>query len=324
MKPEMIRTQAEKFLESVKQQQRILVTTHVSPDGDAIASLLAAAKMIHLMGSQAICFLDGGIPSHIVFLPGSGEIITSFDNAPENFDAVLAVDAATLERIGDTAKLIQPGQPIINIDHHADNPEYGHLNIIFPEAASTTEILFQIAVTLNLPIDKDLATLLYTGLVTDTGGFRYSNTSARAFQAACDLTQRGANPNQIAEAVFASNTESSIRMLTNALSNLDICHHGQIATMSVDTVEGREEPEDLAEYPLRVRGVVACALFRKKDGKTRVSLRSRGAVSVSDIAHTFGGGGHPNAAGFTVAEEIDTVRPRVIEALRQEVEKSTF
>jgi len=320
---EEIQTLAGELFDNVKRYHRLLVTTHVSPDGDAIASLIATAKILEQMGCEAICCLDGEISSHLTFVLGDVEVITTPDKFPTDFDAMVAVDAATVERLGDVGKLINEDTFVFNIDHHGDNPKYGKLNIILPEAASTTEILFHLALSLNLTIDKDLASLLYTGLVTDTGGFRYSNTSARSFQAACQLTQLGAHPNQIAEAVFASNSQSGMKTLAAALANLEVTHEGLIATMWIDLDNGFDEPEDLGEYPLRIRGVLACAYIRRKDGKTRVSLRSRGSVSVSGIAHDHGGGGHSKAAGFRTNEGIESIRLKVIEELRREVDRTS-
>jgi phosphoesterase RecJ-like protein len=240
--------------------------------------------------------------------------------AKMKYDRVLMVDAATYPRVGEVASLVAADALIVNVDHHDDNTNFGKINIVRPKAASTTEILFDFCEALDLLISADLATQLYTGLMTDTGGFRYSNTSVHSFETAARLVELGAEPNVIAEAVYASNSPAGMKLLSAALGSLELASQGRIATMTIEPEDGWEEAEDLADYPLKVRGVRASALFRLKNGTVRVSLRGRGHINVSEIARRFGGGGHLKAAGFTIQGDLEEIRAQVIELLRREVE----
>ncbi len=300
----------------------VLVTTHLAPDGDAAASLLAAAVVVERCGGNPVCLLDGDVPPHLDFLPGADAVRkTGRDDGADRFDTVLVVDAANLERIGEVKTRISADARIVNLDHHADNTRFGHLNIVRPEASSTAEILFDLCEALRLPLSTPLATLLYTGILTDTGGFRHTNTTAHTFYAAGKLAESGADPNAVAEAVYAGNSPAGIKLLGEALSSLELSPDGRLAAMTITPPDGWEETEDLAEYPLRVRGVQAAALLRVLDGAVRVSLRARGSVNVSEVAHRFGGGGHPKAAGFTAAGDPETIRRRVFELLQGEIER---
>ncbi len=312
---------ASQFKDLLRKRKSVLVITHNSPDGDAIASLLSAAEILRSMGSEPTCVVDGEIPSRFRFLDADNSIWNCASAEGKLWSDVLIVDAANEKRIGEAARLINPDASIVNIDHHEDNTRFGTLDIICPDAASTTEILFDIANALGIIINERLATFLYTGLLTDTGGFRFSNTKARTFEIAADLVGKGAAPNVIYRRIFSSNAASSMRLLGEALTSLQFEADGRIGIMEIHPRNDDEELEELSEYALKINGIKASALFRIKDGITRVSLRGREEVNIADVARYFGGGGHPKAAGFTSDQDYVSVRSEVIERLIQEIEK---
>lgn len=301
---------------------RVLVTTHTSPDGDAIASLLTASEIIRLMGGEAISVLDSEVPERFRFLPGSNQIVRPESLAPKIWDCVAVVDAGNLDRIGQVSERISPDTTVINVDHHPDNLHFGKLNIVYAQASSTTELLFDLVQALELPVTAQLSTLLYTGLMTDTGGFRFSNTTEGAFSLAARLTKCGANPCDIAQAVFSDNSLPSLKLLGEALDSLELTDDGRVASMTVEYDEKREEMEELADYALAVKGVQAAALFRVGKEVSRISLRGRGSADVGRIARRFGGGGHKNAAGFTYRNHQSEIQNQIINALREEIESS--
>jgi len=301
----------------------VLATTHVSPDGDAIASLLAAAQIITALGSRAVCVLDDPMPGRLLFLPDSDQILK-----PEQFaqvfhasppDAAMVVDCGSLKRIGGVADRIPAGAKLVNVDHHPDNAFFAALNIVYPDASSTTEILFDIARALAIPLSQDLATLLYAGLMSDTGGFRFSNTSQKSFQVAAILAQKGANAFNVACAIYRANSSAGLKLLGEALTSLQIEADGRIAFMTTQNGNSQDECEDAVDFALSVRGVRAAALFRVATEECRVSLRASGDYNVAKIARSFGGGGHQKAAGFTSPAKLEEVRRQVLEAMREEV-----
>ncbi len=301
----------------------VLATTHVSADGDAVASLLAARQIIAALGSRAVCVLDGSVPWRFLFLPGSDQILKpeqlSQALKASALDAAIVLDCGSLTRIGGVADIIPSGVRLINVDHHPDNVSFAALNIVDPQASSTTEILFDLTLALDLPISSDLAILLFAGLMSDTGGFRFSNTSQKTFRVAAALAQRGVNPFEIACAIYRTNSAAGLKSLGEALTSLELEADGRIAFMTASNRNPQEEYEDMVDFALTVQGVRAAALFRAGEGNCRVSLRANGDYDVATIARRFGGGGHQKAAGFTSQSSLPEVRRQVLEALHQEV-----
>ena len=320
---ELIKRQAAELSAILGSGKIVLVTAHVSPDGDAIASLLAAAQIITALGSRAVCVLDAQISSRFLFLPGSDQILKPeqlaqvFRASPP--EAAMVVDCGSLMRIGGVADRIPSGAKLVNVDHHPDNAAFAALNIVYPNASSTTEILFDIIRALAIPMSQDLATLLYAGLMSDTGGFRFSNTSQKTFQVAAALAQKGVNAFHVACAVYRANSAAGVKLLGEALTSLQVEEDGRIAFMTTQNGNPPDECEDAVDFALTVRGVRAAALFRVGKEGCRVSLRASGDYDVAQIARRFGGGGHQKAAGFTSRAELEEVRRQVLEALRQEV-----
>ncbi len=305
------------------QKQPAIITSHASPDGDAVASILAASEILRMLGVEPVCVIEGGVPPRFQFMEDAEKINSSDSLKGTQYKQALVVDSANKARIGNVNRLFTDDAFIINIDHHADNSLFGSLNIVYPEAASTTEILYDLSAALDLDIDKTMAEYLYTGLLTDTGRFRFSNTTARTFDIASALVSSGAQPNEISKHIYSSNSIKAMRLIGEALSSLEIYADNRVAVMTIHPPSDSEEPEELAEYTLKIKDVRATALFRIIDGTTRVSLRGRGDYNVAQIARKFGGGGHPKAAGFTSDEKPDVIRKQVIEALIQEVEKDS-
>lgn len=303
----------------------VLVASHQSPDGDALASLLAGAQIVSRLGSQPLCVMDCSVPAQYQFLPGSDKVLTPAQAlAAAEFktcEAAWILDSGSLGRIGQVQQVLAPNLSIVNVDHHPDNALFGKLNIVTPEAASTTEILYDLTLALDLPLDRSLATTLYTGLMTDTGGFRFSNTTERAFEIASQLVAAGADPTTIAQAVYCDNTVTGLHRLGEALESLEVLSAGSVAVLSLPDQNSDRELEDLTDLAMTVRGVQAAVVFRVGPDYCRASMRIRGDGNVSRIARQFGGGGHQKAAGFTFAGSLDDIRFQVIQALTQEVER---
>jgi phosphoesterase RecJ-like protein len=315
--------QAADFARILGNGKEILVATHTSPDGDAVASLLAGAEIVRMLGGRAVEVLDGQIPERFQFLPGGARIQPPERLENRNYDAALILDSGNVSRIGRAAEKIPAGKPIVNVDHHPDNTFFGDLNLVFPEAASTTSLLYEISQALQLRLTPSLALWLYTGLLTDTGGFRFSNTTERAFQIAARLVASGVDPAAVADELFCRNTIEGVKLLGEALLSLRVSDGGKVASMSVDANPLHQEIEEIADLALTVKGVQAAAFFRQDGGQTRVSLRSRGDYDVGKIARRYGGGGHQKAAGFSYTGSLQEIRARVIQALCEEVGEDT-
>ena len=321
----------ERLIRRLRDGQRFLLTSHANPDGDAIGSTVAAARLLRQLGKAASVWLKDPVPRLYHALPGSGRIHTGTeppDGFPGDLDGVIVMECPSTDRTGleDALK----GLPLINIDHHLGNEHYGSVNWVDTAAPAVGEMVFRLALAMNLAIDRSTANALYLTLVSDTGGFRFSNTTAAAFDAAAELVRAGASPETISKWLYESQPESVLRLVCEMLQTLEVHAQGRVATawltreMTERAGAGPGDSEGLIDYPRSIDGVEAVAMFRQlDDGGFKVSLRSRGSVNVERIARGFGGGGHKNAAGFSSQEERQELFERTISTLAEAIDEAS-
>jgi phosphoesterase RecJ-like protein len=210
---------------------------------------------------------------------------------------------------------------VLNIDHHPDNRRYGTLNWIDPSAAAVGEMIYDLLVALGWPVGRDTALGLYTAIHTDTGSFRYSNTTPRTFRIAGALTAEGAEPALVTDRLYQRRPPDALLTLGGLLSRVEVSPDGRIATLTVPEGAASEAfmaAEDLVTYPRSIAGVKVAVLLRAEgDGRVKASLRGKGDVPVNRIAHQFGGGGHENAAGCTLAGPLASAKATLLAAVRQ-------
>lgn len=309
--------------------ERFLVVSHVDPDGDAIGSTLAVGHLLRLLGKRAVMVNASPVPAKYAILPGAEEIAKLQelrDKSP--FTRVIAVDVADVERMGDCFSLIASDALLLNIDHHRTNTRFGTHHLINPEAAATAEVLYDWIESMGVQWTKPLATCVYTGLLTDTGGFRYSNTTPSVMKQAARLLEFGVDAPRIAEQVLETMTVGQLNLLRRGLSTLQLSEDGRIAWMWLtlqdfsESGAGEGDLDGIVNYARNVIGVEVGILFRQlKNGAVKVSLRSRRRVDVSEVAGFFGGGGHARAAGCTVTGTRDEVEHRVLEQVTEALER---
>ncbi|CAG7623926.1 Bifunctional oligoribonuclease and PAP phosphatase NrnA [Paenibacillus allorhizosphaerae] len=313
--------------EFIRVHDDFLVVSHVQPDGDAAGSTFAAAFILKALGKRFTLINEGPIPEKFQFLGGDNPVVQYASQAPErNFAFVISVDCADFGRIGEVYQCFEHGAKLLNIDHHATNDLFGTVNLVRADAAATVEVLYDLAVTLGVEFTPELNDCIYTGLLTDTGGFRYSSTSPKVLQIAADLLGRGVKGHELAEKFLETMTISQVSLLRKGLSTLSFAHRNRVAWLSVtlddlaDTGASNDDMDGLVNYARNVEGVEVGMLFKEKQpGVVKVSLRSGGQADVAEIAKRFGGGGHVRAAGCTVSgslkEAIDQVVKEVGKAL---------
>lgn len=320
----------EALLAKIRQGNRFLLTSHVSPDGDSIGSALGLARLLRSMGKGALVWCRDAVPGVYQCLPGSERVHTGEEppaGYPERFNAIVALECPSLDRTGIEEHLGE--LPILNVDHHLGNQHYGQVNWVDTAAPSVGEMVYRLGRSLNVTLDEETANLLYLTIVTDTGGFRFSNATDHAFEACAQLVREGARPDLVSQWLYESRPESTLRLLGEMLNSVELHDGGRIATALV-TVEmmkragaGPSDTEGLVDYPRAIAGVHAVALLRERpDGKVKVSLRSRGEADVEKVARGQGGGGHKNAAGFEAEGDVATVRKEVVQALQGVLEES--
>ncbi len=304
----------------LRRAEGVLVTSHAGPDGDAIGSELAVAELVEALGRKAVVVNRDPHPAPLEFLPGIERILVQ-ETIPTNdaFDLAVVLECPGLDRPG-LAGL--EGLPILNIDHHLGNARYGTVNYVDEDAPAVGEMVLHLLDAAALPLTPTMATNLYVALVTDTGDFRYANATPRAFRAAARLVEAGARPEAIAEALWEQVPARIVRLQTEVLATLTFHANGRLAVVWCDGAMLEragaypQDTENLINIPRAIAGVRVAAFFKAfAPGTVKVSLRSRGSVDVQGVARAFGGGGHTNAAGCTVAGELAQVQARVLAAL---------
>jgi phosphoesterase RecJ-like protein len=312
------------IIDQLKKSQSILSVSHSNPDGDAIGALLATGLALKALRKDVHMYNERAIPAVYRFLP-SVQLIEQKVNNIDDYDTVVVLDCGAVERVGKIASKIRQAQLVINIDHHVTNTRFGHMHLIDPNACATAEIVYRIIKQLNIKISSHMATAIYTGILTDTGSFRFSSTNQQAFAICTEMIGCGANPYEIAQHVYGHYSLGRIKLLNLALDSLEISPSGKLSIMSLsqdmmDITRTQEEDIDgIINYARRIEDVKVAALIHEVAGNGRerrqyhVSLRSDGSVNVALIAAQFGGGGHANAAGFSVEAALSDLKEKIIE-----------
>lgn len=319
-------------IEEINRGKRFLTVSHVSPEGDAVGSLLGITLALRSLGKDVTAYLEDPVPDLFKFLPGADTVVHNLDGKGP-FDATFAVDCGQKERLGKGFnELKNPGR-VVNIDHHATNDRFGDVNVIMPDAAAAGELVYDLCKEANVDITKDIAVNLYVAIHTDTGSFRYSSSTPGAFIKAGELVRAGADPWEVSRRVYENHPAKKFKLLGFVLSTLDVIDIDgtgkKVATVLVtlDMLKSVGAEKDLADgfvnYARGIEGVEVGILFREAGPhEYKVSLRSKGDVDVSEVAQTFGGGGHRNAAGFMLKGSVEEVRSRVISAIKGQMAAS--
>ncbi len=314
-------------VERLERSTRALLTGHRRPDGDSLGSELALSELIGALGVEAVVINHDVAPPSLVDLPGAESVVVS-DSLPADFpgafDLVVTLECPSVDRAGfEGLDLL----PILNIDHHPANPRFGEVNYVDEEAPAVGEMVWRMFKAAGVEPTPSAATNAFVALSTDTGDFRYSNATTRAFVAAAEMVQAGAQPAQVAKWIHGRKNAASIQLLGEALRTLRFELGGRIAMVEVDqeafdrSGARPEDTEEIINFPRSIIGVQAVAFLKQwEPGVIRVSLRSTGDVDVRQVAEVFGGGGHSKAAGCTLNGDLEEARRLVTEALARAVE----
>jgi len=307
------------LLATFRQHDRLVVTSHARPDGDAIGSVLALGEVLDQLGCVCELVLADPAPAIYASLPRLDRIrFTASVAEIEPGAAAVLLECDGIARTGLTGL---EGRLLINIDHHASGRNFGAINWIDPSACAVAAMVYRIAVAAGVEITPSMATCLYTSILSDTGAFTYPNTTPESFAIAHDLTVRGANPSRIAHDLYFTNPLSKVRLLGTSLAALKIS--GNLAWSWVtlaDLARCQATPEDcegIVGNLIAIAGIDAAFFLREQpDGQFRLSIRSKGGIDVARVAEAFGGGGHVSASGCTLPGPLDTAIARVLAQLR--------
>lgn len=304
---------------------KTLVLGTVQPDGDLLGSQIGLGLALANAGAPVTLAGPHPVPEALRFLPGA-TLVERWETAPGVFDLVILNDCPDPSRTGGLLEGARgPATTVVNIDHHPDNKRYGNLNWIEPEASATGEMVWDLIRAVGFKVTPEIATNLFTAIHTDTGSFRYSNTTARALRIAADLVAQGARPALVAGALYEGRRVEDLRRLGTLLARVEVSPDGQVAWLELpqgSVPEAFVEAEDLVTYPRSIASSKVALLLREVGpGRVKVSLRAKGGVNVGKIAAAFGGGGHANAAGCTVAGSLGEVREALLRAVADQLQR---
>ena len=312
----------DEVIAALRDNDGFVIAGHRDPDGDSLGSSLALGLALERSGKRVAVISADPLSAAYRRLPESGRIEVR-DTAPEGFPVAVLIECNGVERSGVDGL---DDRLVINIDHHANNPGFGDVNWVDPGVAATGVMIYDLLRAMELQISPEIATHLYVAILTDTGSFRYSNTDARALRVAAELVELGVDPAAVAEAIYENVPAAKVRLLGAALASLELLAGGAVAVMVLpyDVLHagpGEADTEGIVNHGQGIDGVAVAALFKEVGrDQYRVSLRSRGDVDVAAIAASFGGGGHPRAAGCTLEGSLESARNRVLEPVLRELE----
>lgn len=304
-------------LQHIERRNKFLLTSHARPDGDAIGSALACCEVLRRLGKDAEVVLHDPVPRIYQPLPFADRVVQA-DRVNGNYEAAIILECDSIQR---TRLEGLEHQFLISIDHHLSGRPFAHVNWIDPAATATAEMVYRLACEAGVALTPEIATCLYTALMTDTGSFMFRGTNEHTFSLARELVLAGADPAQCARNIYFAHSTAKMRLLGSALSNLH--REGPLAWIWVTREQmershaKEEDCEGIVNYALSIGDVEIAAFFREMpDGRYRVSLRSKGKLNVAEIAEHFGGGGHQCASGCSMDGPLSIAVARILEQVR--------
>lgn len=311
------------LLNKLEESEKILIISHKSPDGDSLGSILGLGLALKKKyGEKINIAINDPVPERFDFLKTDN---IGYTDSSEDYDLVMMLDCADINRAG----IEIDSEKIVNIDHHITNKSFGKLNFVYSEASSTSEIVFNILKEMNIEMDKDIAEALYTGILTDTGSFKYSSTSPDTHRVAGDLLDIGIDRDKIVQRLFQNSSLKTIQLMKEAVINMEMFYSGKMAYLDVtDEIlknSGAEvnETESLVEFLRDIEGVEVSVMLKDSESGTKGSMRSKKDVDVAKIASVFGGGGHTRAAGFSSDLERSEIKEKLIELIGEGLDEVT-
>lgn len=305
--------------EIVNNSKSIYVVAHINPDGDAIGSTFAIYFAMKKLGKDVHVIMPS-YSSVFEFLPGVETRVQSVD--ANEYDLLIALDSSDYTRLAMSEEDFKKAKKVIMLDHHQVSRPYGDFRYINDNKSSASEIAFLFIKYLGIELDKDIATLLYTGIMTDTGSFNYSNANSDTFRVTAELLDAGAEAVKVCKKLNDTIKEAKLKLIAKTVDNMEVLYDGKMrySYVSYDDIHelglDDEDSEGMTNYLRSVEGTEVAVYVRgRSDGTNKVSMRSGGNVDISKIAINFGGGGHPRAAGYTMQQDVETEKEKLIKAV---------
>lgn len=312
-----------RIIEVLDSAESIAVLPHVSADGDALGSSLALSLALKKMGKHVKIYVEEEIPNTYNFLPGK-EHVEVYKAQKEEYDLVLALDTGDLARLGNRIEIFNSTDTTINIDHHTTNTEFASINHVKTNSAAVGEIIYQLIKRMGINLDESISTCLYVAIATDTGGFRYSNTTTLTHQITADLINNGVDVSKISQIVFETLPYKKVKLMGLAIDSIEISENGLLAFLTVtndmlkNANASEEDCDGLVNIARNIEGVEVAVLIRQRsDNEFKINFRSQNYVDVSVIAHKYSGGGHKKAAGCTLRGSMEEIKQMLNNDIRE-------
>ena len=312
-----------KIISILNRSEEIAILPHISADGDALGSSLAMALALKILGKKVKVILEEDIPQIYSFLPGR-QLSEVYSDKEKKYETVVALDTGDIDRLGKRLEIFENAKLTINIDHHNTNSEFAFHNYVSTDSAAVGEIIYKLVKMMGVNPDKDISTCLYIAIVTDTGGFRYSNTTSLTHQIISDLIINGINIAEISQLIFDSTSYEKVMLMGSAIHALELLENGKVAFITLTneiiklTGAKEEEYDGIVNIGRNIRGVKVAAMLRQlENGEIKVNLRSSSDLDVSAIASSYAGGGHKKAAGYTTRGTLTDVRKQLLDDIRE-------
>lgn len=313
-----------KVIAEVKKAKHVLVTTHHNPDADAVGSALSVAAWLKSLKKKVTVVNEDKPSRWLMHLPFIDQVIVAKTLESVDYDLMIVLDCGDIERIGDVKRLLIKGKPMINIDHHRSNPKFGTINIVNPKISSTSELVADLLTTAKFKFNKPVAHLLYAGIMTDTGSFKYDITTSATHALASRLMAFGINPARMHEQLYPGMPATDMRLFTELVHRAELFFNNRVYYAGLSREELNQfSPEfdwkeRLLNFLRSVNGVeVVMILSPLKDGRIRVNLRSQSDVDVSAICAQVQGGGHPKASGATLDLPLEKAKLKMLGLLKK-------
>ena len=315
------------LIDKIKVYKKIAITFHTSPDGDCIGSALALLIGLRKLSKEVYIISKEVIPQAFLFLPYSNEISGDSSYSLKDTECVIVLDCGDFKKINADLCMQKKKFELVNIDHHLSNDLYGDINFIDIKASAVGEIVYKVLKLLDVEIDQEISTCLYTSILTDTGCFRHSNTTAITHRIAGELINTGIDFSEIHRMIFENKKLDKIKFCGEILSNITVELHGKVCTMyiSKEILEKYDlvssDTSDIIDFGTSIDTVEVVILIKEAENGVKVSLRSKAFVDVSKIAEVFKGGGHIRASGFYAQANFNDTKVKLIEILEKELMK---
>jgi phosphoesterase RecJ-like protein len=310
---------SDEIVDLLKQSSKVLLCTHIFPDGDALGSQLGLAQALEAMGKEVYLYCEEPASYLLNFMPGCDMLIPFFPD-DHDFDCAVSLDCGDLRRLGNQANGLIDIKPFIVIDHHAGHQDFGDLRWVDSKRSSTGEMVYDLIRLMGARVTRDCAYCIYTAILTDTGSFRYESTTSHTMRVAAELMDYGISVPEICGHIYDNYSTNRLQLLQEVLATLELYENDTIAVIKVtkalfeSTETTGADTELFINFPRSIKTVkVAVFLKETLDNLVGVSMRAKGKVDVAEVARSFGGGGHINAAGFKLPDvTIDELKERIL------------